>query len=67
MVDFAPAFAVSHGQDVESSGPGTRTALNLADVDAIEGVHRGEVVTLPEIGGPSEVVDVRQMLEPVSA
>ena len=24
----------SHGRDVEASGPGTRTALNLADVDA---------------------------------
>jgi selenocysteine-specific elongation factor len=54
----------SHGQDVESSGPGTRTALNLADVDAIEGVHRGEVVTLPELGGPSDVVDVRLEISP---
>ena len=36
----------SHGRDVETSGPGTRTALNLADVDALEDVHRGDVVTL---------------------
>ena len=36
----------SHGRDVEMSGPGTRTALNLADVDALEDVHRGDVITL---------------------
>ena len=42
----------SHGRDVETSGPGTRTALNLADVDALEGVHRGDVVTLAELGEP---------------
>ena len=41
----------SHGRDVEASGPGTRTALNLADVNPGEGVHRGDVVTLPEMGG----------------
>ena len=44
----------SHGRDVEASGPGTRTALNLADVDAVDGVHRGDVVTLPDLGGPSD-------------
>jgi selenocysteine-specific elongation factor len=48
----------SHGRDVETSGPGTRTALNLADVDAVEGVHRGDVVTLAGLGGPSEILDV---------
>jgi selenocysteine-specific elongation factor len=48
----------SHGQDVEASGPQTRTALNLADVDAVEDVHRGDVVTLGELGGTSEVLDV---------
>jgi len=57
----------SHSRDVESSGPGTRTALNLADVDAIEGVHRGEVVTLAELGGPSDVVDVRLDISPRAA
>lgn len=51
----------SHGQDVEISVPGTRTALNLADVDPVAGVHRGDVITLPELGGPSECLDV--MLE----
>src|SRR5436190_24058780 len=48
----------SHSHDVEASGPATRTALNLADVDAVDGVHRGEVVTLAELGGPSEILDV---------
>jgi selenocysteine-specific elongation factor len=51
----------SHGQDVEVSGPGTRTALNLADVDPIAGVHRGDVITLPEMGNASNCLDV--MLE----
>ena len=41
----------SHGRDVEVSGPGTRTALNLADVNPVAGVHRGDVITLPEMGG----------------
>ncbi|HEY7187403.1 MAG TPA: selenocysteine-specific translation elongation factor [Vicinamibacterales bacterium] len=48
----------SHGQDVEVSGPGTRTALNLADVSPIEGVHRGDVITLPEMGVATECLDV---------
>ena len=41
----------SHGRDVEASGPGTRTALNLADVERLEGVHRGDVMTLAGLGG----------------
>ena len=48
----------SHGRDVESSGPSTRTAFNLADVDAIVGVRRGDVVTLADLGGASHVIDV---------
>jgi selenocysteine-specific elongation factor len=51
----------SHGQDVETSGPGMRTALNLADVDPVAGVHRGDVITLPEMGAASDCLDV--MLE----
>ncbi|HEY1302464.1 MAG TPA: selenocysteine-specific translation elongation factor [Vicinamibacterales bacterium] len=47
----------SHGRDVETSGPGTRTALNLADVDPVAGVHRGDVVTLPGMSGPSDCLD----------
>jgi len=54
----------SHGRDVEMSGPGTRTALNLADVDAVEGVHRGDVVTLAGLGQPSEVLDVLLDISP---
>jgi selenocysteine-specific elongation factor len=48
----------SHGRDVEVSGPGTRTALNLADVDPVAGVHRGDVITVPETGGASDCLDV---------
>ena len=48
----------SHGRDVDVSGPGTRTALNLADVDPAAGVHRGNVITLPEMGGASDCLDV---------
>jgi selenocysteine-specific elongation factor len=48
----------SHGRDVEASGPGTRTALNLADVDPVAGVHRGDVITLPEMGSASDCLDV---------
>jgi selenocysteine-specific elongation factor len=48
----------SHGRDVEASGPGTRTALNLADVDPVAGVHRGDVIVLPEMGSASDCLDV---------
>jgi selenocysteine-specific elongation factor len=57
----------SHGRDVETSGPGTRTALNLADVGALEDVHRGDVITLAELGGPSEVLDVILEISPRGA
>src|SRR6266403_1395559 len=43
----------SHNRDVQLSVPGTRTALNLSDIDASEDVRRGDVVTLTELGGPS--------------
>jgi len=53
----------NHNQDVEASPPGTRTAINLPDVgargaDAGEGVARGDVVTLAELGGASDAFDV---------
>jgi selenocysteine-specific elongation factor len=54
----------SHGHDVEASGPGTRTALNLADVSPGEGVHRGDVITLPEMGGSSDCLDVLLEISP---
>ncbi|MBU6402944.1 MAG: selenocysteine-specific translation elongation factor, partial [Verrucomicrobia bacterium] len=55
----------NHNRDVESSSPGTRTALNLPDVQAEmgaghagAGVRRGEVVTLPGLGGAGDTLDV---------
>jgi selenocysteine-specific elongation factor len=53
----------SHGRDVESSGPGSRTALNLS-LDAVEDIHRGDVITLGDFGGPSEVIDVLVEISP---
>ena len=47
----------SHNQDVEVSGPGTRSALNLPDLGA-DDVRRGDVVTLAAFGGPSATLDV---------
>ena len=54
----------SHGRDVDASGPGTRTALNLADVNAAEGIHRGDVITLPDMGGSSDCLDVMLEISP---
>jgi selenocysteine-specific elongation factor len=53
----------NHNHDVEASGPGTRTALNLADADVRSennpgGVGRGEVITLSEFGAASTTLDV---------
>ncbi|MEP6603011.1 MAG: selenocysteine-specific translation elongation factor [Spartobacteria bacterium] len=36
-----------HGQDVDLAQPGTRTAINLPDVDAQSGIARGHVITIP--------------------
>jgi len=47
----------NHKRDVDLSRPGTRTALNLPDVDA-DAVQRGEVVTLAELGAASNTLDV---------
>jgi len=50
----------NHNCDVEVSGPGTRTAINLPDVQgagATPGVRRGDVITLPELGGPAHRMD----------
>jgi selenocysteine-specific elongation factor len=53
----------SHNQDTSSVYPGTRVALNLADVAvgthaAGAGVRRGDVVTLAGFGPPVSVLDV---------
>ncbi len=53
----------SHGRDVEVSGPGSRTALNLS-LDAVDDIHRGDVITLNDFGGPSNVLDVRIEISP---
>ena len=56
----------SHNRDVTLAGPGRRTAVNLPDVFvagkgqgyADSGISRGEVVTLPDLGEPSQTIDV---------
>ncbi len=53
----------SHHREVERVGPGTRTALSLPDVGGNEEagpgtVRRGDVITLPEFGPPSDTLDV---------
>ncbi len=48
----------SHGNDADHVGPGTRTALHLADVGA-EDIQRGDVVTVASLGGASTTLDVR--------
>lgn len=53
----------SHNRDVEISGPGSRTALNLS-LDAVEDVHRGDVITLGEFGGPSRIIDAILEISP---
>jgi selenocysteine-specific elongation factor len=50
--------------NVESSGPGTRTALNLSDVAALEDIARGNVVTLGDFGGPSDTFDALVQISP---
>jgi selenocysteine-specific elongation factor len=47
----------NHNRDVDISVPGTRTALNLPDVDA-DAVERGDVITLSELGVASNTLDV---------
>jgi selenocysteine-specific elongation factor len=54
----------SHNRNVELGGPGTRTALNLPDIAASDDVHRGDVVTLAELGGSSEILDVALEISP---
>ena len=48
----------SHNRDLEAAGPGMRTAVNLPDVEAGAGVRRGDVLTLPGIGGATDTLDV---------
>ncbi|MFT5121539.1 MAG: selenocysteine-specific elongation factor [Kiritimatiellia bacterium] len=50
----------NHNEQVEVSGAGTRTALNLRDIEIAgkqrSGIKRGHVITLPELGEPSRVM-----------
>lgn len=53
----------NHNANVEASAPGSRTAINLPDVQIAtasgsEGVCRGDVLTVPELGGAGKVWDV---------
>src|SRR5688572_19764603 len=56
----------NHSRDVEAGLPGSRVALNLPDLAVDAGhaaateaaVGRGDVVTLAELGGPSDTLDV---------
>ena len=54
----------SHNRNVELGVPGTRTALNLPDIAVSDDIHRGDVVTLAELGGPSEILDVALEISP---
>jgi selenocysteine-specific elongation factor len=53
----------NHNATVEASTPGSRTAINLPDTPialapGMEGIRRGDVLTLPELGSVSKVLDV---------
>ena len=55
----------THNAEVESIAPGNRVALNLPDLQ-VDGqgragagvIGRGDVITLPELGKPSDTIDV---------
>jgi selenocysteine-specific elongation factor len=55
----------THGQEVETAGPATRTALNLADVTLdnkgsgrSQALERGQTVTLADLGTPARTWNV---------
>jgi selenocysteine-specific elongation factor len=52
----------SHGQAAESVPPGSRTAVNLSDVELAEkgkpGARRGQLLTLPRFSRATRVLDV---------
>lgn len=52
----------NHSQSIEKARPGMRTAVNIPEV-ALDsrkerGVKRGQIITLPEAGTPSNTLDV---------
>ncbi len=52
----------NHSSDVEQSAPGSRTAVNLPDVQSASAgsaaIERGEIITLAEFGTASVTMDV---------
>jgi selenocysteine-specific elongation factor len=52
----------NHAHESDKTPPGTRTALNLRDIDVAgkqrTGIKRGHVVTVPGLGDPHAIVDV---------
>lgn len=48
----------SHNRGVEDLAPGTRAALNLADVTPGRDIHRGDVVATAACGKPGGTIDV---------
>jgi selenocysteine-specific elongation factor len=50
----------SHQQEFGSAGPSMRTAINLPDISLVQpaGISRGDVVTKPELGPPSDRLDI---------
>jgi selenocysteine-specific elongation factor len=52
----------SHGRELDTAGPGLRTALSIPEVPLAgadsEGVGRGHVVTVPELGAAVQTFDV---------
>jgi len=53
----------THGRDTNRVLPGTRTALNLTDIDASE-VARGDVVSLQGLGDPTPILDTLTIRSP---
>ena len=53
----------NHGREVASLSPGARCAINIADVP-VDAVQRGHVITTPDLGGPSDTVDVALWISP---
>ncbi|MDQ8190921.1 selenocysteine-specific translation elongation factor [Roseibacillus persicicus] len=52
----------NHSKSIEHARPGMRTAVNIPDV-ALDsrkerGVKRGQILTLPEAGTPSDTIDI---------
>ncbi|MBL67759.1 MAG: selenocysteine-specific translation elongation factor [Verrucomicrobiales bacterium] len=55
----------SHNQEVKIAPPGTRTAVCLSDASR-QDVLRGETLTLPHLGEPSETADIHIQRSPNS-